>query len=86
MGAAANGSGDDMSISVKYADLMDGLTLGVGYADLNQDASDGITEQNFNCKLQMGNITVGYTDFQADDDAASGTDYDGTHFGVSFAS
>jgi len=82
-GAASNGQGDDVSISVKYADLMDGLTLGVGYADLNQDASDGITEQTLSASYKMGNITIGYTDFQADDDAASGTDYDATHMGVS---
>ena len=83
MGAAANGSGDDLSVNVKYADLVDGLTLSVGYADLNQDATDGITEQTISASYAMGNITFGFMDYQADDDAASGTDYDGRHYGVS---
>ena len=83
MGAAANGSGDDLSVNVKYADLVDGLTLSVGYADLNQDATDGITEQTISASYAMGNITFGVMDYQADDDAASGTDYDGRHYGVS---
>ena len=83
MGAAANGSGDDLAVNVKYADLVDGLTLSVGYADLNQDATDGITEQTISASYAMGNITFGLMDYQADDDAASGTDYDGRHYGVS---
>ena len=83
MGAKANGSGDDLAVNVKYADLVDGLTLSVGYADLNQDATDGITEQTISASYAMGNITFGFMDYQADDDAASGTDYDGRHYGVS---
>jgi outer membrane protein OmpU len=83
-GAAANTSGDDISVNVKYADLIDGLTLSVGLADLNQDATDGINEQTISASYKINNVTIGMMDYQADDDAASGTDYDGRHYGISF--
>jgi len=84
-GAAASTAGDDLSINVKYADLIDGLTLSAGFADLNQDAANGIQETTLSASYAWGGITLGYMDFNADDDAANGTDYDGKHYGISFA-
>ena len=77
--------GSDMALNVKYSDLMDGLTLSYGMSDLNPAQANGTEETSISAKYVIGGITLGYTDFSADDDAASGTDYDGTHYGVSFA-
>ena len=77
--------GSDTSMNIKYADLIDGLTLSAGMSDLNPSQTNGTEEQSLSASYAMGGVTVGYTIYNADDDAASGTDYDGTAFGVSFA-
>jgi len=77
--------GSDTSINVKYSDLIDGLTLSAGRSDLNTSQANGTEETSLSASYAIGGVTLGYTDFSADDDAASGTDYDGTHWGISFA-
>ena len=77
--------GSDTSFNIKYADLIDGLTLSVGRSDLNTSQANGTEEQTISAKYVMGSITLMYADASMDDDAASGTDYDGRHMGISFA-
>ena len=86
MGAAANGTGSEFSMSVTYADILEGLTVGVGFSDINQGIENGgIEEESWSVKYVVGGITMGYTDMSADDQASGGTDYDGIHYGISFA-
>ena len=77
--------GSDTSANVKYAGLIDGLTLSAGMSDLNPSQTNGTEEQSISASYVMGGVTIGYTAYSADDDQASGTDYDGRHMGVSFA-
>lgn len=77
--------GSDTSVNVKYAGLVDGLTLSAGMSDLNPSQAIGTDEQSISASYVMGGVTIGYTAYSADDDQASGTDYDGTHMGISFA-
>ena len=70
---------------MKYADLIDGLTLAAGMSDRNTSAANGTDELSLSASYVVGGATIGYTDYSSDDDTASGTDYDSRHYGVSFA-
>ena len=60
-------------------------TISAGMSDLNPSQANGAGEISLSASYVMGGLTVGVTDYQYDDDAANGTDYDGMHYGVSFA-
>ncbi len=77
--------GSSTAASVKYSDLVDGLTLAVGMSDRNTSSANGTDELSMSASYTVGGATFAYTDYSADDDTASGTDYDATHYGVSFA-
>ena len=77
--------GSDVAVNLKYADLVDGLTISAGMSDLNPSQANGAGEISLSASYVMGGLTVGVTDYQYDDDAANGTDYDAMHYGVSFA-
>ena len=61
------------------------FTISAGMSDLNPSQANGAGEISLSASYVMGGLTVGVTDYQYDDDAANGTDYDGMHYGVSFA-
>ena len=82
--AGATG-GSDHAINLSYSDLMDGLTVSYGMSDLNSAQASGTEESQISAKYSMGGITVGWHDMSADDEAASGTDYDARAWSVSFA-
>ena len=82
---AGTTGGSDTAVNLKYSDLVDGLTLSAGMSDLNTSQASGIEETSLSASYVIGGVTIAYTDFSADDDAASGTDYDGRHYGLSFA-
>ena len=79
------GKGSSTAVSLKYADLIDGLTLAVGMSDKNTASANGTEELNLSASYVVGGATLAYTDYSADDDTASGTDYDSKHYGISFA-
>ena len=64
---------------------MDGLTISYGMSDLNSAQASGTEETQISAKYSMGGITVAWHDMSADDEAASGTDYDARAWSVSFA-
>jgi len=82
---AGQTGGSDTSVNVKYSDLMDGLTISAGMSDLNGSQVNGTSESQISASYAVGGLTIAAHDMQADDDAASGTDYDARTIGVSFA-
>jgi len=84
-GGAHGGGGSETAVSLKYADLIDGLTLAAGVSDKNTASANGTSELSLSASYVIGGATIAYTDYSADDDQASGTDYDAKHYGVSFA-
>ena len=84
-GGPTGAGGSETSVSLKYADLIDGLTLAVGLSDKNTASANGTEELNLSASYVVGGATLAYTDYSADDDTASGTDYDSKHYGISFA-
>ena len=78
--------GTDTAIKVKKADLADGLTIGLSWGDINPAQVDGgSTEITLSASYAIGGLTVGVTDTQIDQDAASSSDIDAMHVGASFA-
>jgi outer membrane protein OmpU len=77
-GAAA---GDETSIGVKYADMVDGLELSFGRMD------DGSVAESdtYGVKYVMGSATIGLQKTKVDYEATGTKDQDATHMGVSVA-
>jgi len=78
--------GTDTAIKLKKADLIDGLTVGLSWGDINpSQMNGGSTEVTLSASYAVGGVTVGVTDTQIDQDAASSSDIDAMHIGASFA-
>ena len=83
--AAGVTGGTQTAVNVKYSDLIDGLTLSYGMSDLNTAQTNGTSESQISASYSVGGVTVAAHDMAADDDAASGTDYDARAYSISFA-
>ena len=96
-GYDVNAAGFDLSVSynpkpgvakaaetgyaVKYAGLMDGLTLSAGYFDDGDEAEN----DTYGIEYTMGNVSAAYQMTKVDYTATTSTDQDATHYGVSVA-
>ena len=96
-GYDVNAAGFDLSVSynpkpgvakaaetgyaVKYAGLMDGLTLSAGYFDDGDEAEN----DTYGIEYTMGNVSAAYQMTKVDYTATGSTDQDAVHYGVSVA-
>jgi outer membrane protein OmpU len=69
------------SLVLQYADLVDGLTIGAGQGEI--DTSED--EESIWVKYVTGGITLGYQRSKNDYAAATTSDEEGDHYGISFA-
>jgi outer membrane protein OmpU len=67
--------------AVKYAGLMDGLTLSAGYFDDGDEAEN----DTYGIEYTMGNVSAAYQMTKVDYTATGSTDEDAVHYGVSVA-
>jgi outer membrane protein OmpU len=71
----------ESSIGIKYSDLMDGLTVGIG----RMDDSDTAENDTLGLTYTMGSMTAGYQITNVDYEAKATADQDATHMGISLA-
>jgi len=69
------------SIVLQYADLIDGLTIGAGTGEITTTED----EESMWAKYVTGAITIGYQRSKNDYAAATTSDEEGDHYGISFA-
>jgi outer membrane protein OmpU len=69
------------SFVLEYADLIEGLTIGAGQGEI--DTSED--EESIWVKYVTGGITLGYQRSKNDYAAATTSDEEGDHYGISFA-
>jgi outer membrane protein OmpU len=77
----AAGAEAETSIGVKYADLMDGLTIGAG----RMDDGDIAESDTLGVSYTAGSITAAYQITKVDYEATGTADQDAVHYGVSIA-
>ena len=77
----AAGAEAETSIGVKYADLMDGLTIGAG----RMDDGDVAESDTLGVSYTAGSITAAYQITKVDYEATGTADQDAVHYGVSVA-
>ena len=77
----AAGAEAETSIGVKYADLMDGLTVGAG----RMDDGDVAESDTVGVSYTAGSITAAYQITKVDYEATGTADQDAVHYGVSIA-
>jgi outer membrane protein OmpU len=77
----AAGAEAETSIGVKYADLMDGLTIGAG----RMDDGDIAESDTLGVSYTAGSITAAYQITKVDYEATGTADQDAVHYGVSVA-
>jgi outer membrane protein OmpU len=77
----AAGKTAETGYAVKYAGLMDGLTLSAGYFDDGDEAEN----DTYGIEYTMGNVSAAYQMTKVDYTATASTDQDATHYGVSVA-
>ena len=77
----AAGAEAETSIGVKYADLMDGLTIGAG----RMDDGDVAESDTLGVSYTAGSITAAYQITKVDYEATGTADQDSVHYGVSVA-
>ena len=77
----AAGAEAETSIGVKYADLMDGLTIGAG----RMDDGDVAESDTVGVSYTAGSITAAYQITKVDYEATGTADQDAVHYGVSVA-
>ena len=77
----AAGAEAETSIGVKYADLMDGLTIGAG----RMDDGDIAESDTLGVSYTNGSITAAYQITKVDYEATGTADQDAVHYGVSVA-
>ena len=80
-GADGATTGNDNSVAVVYAGLMDGLTLGAGMGEYGSTQD----EETMWVKYVVGSITLGYQRSKIDYTAAATGDEQADHLGVSIA-
>ena len=76
-----SGKSAETGYAVKYAGLMDGLTLSAGYFDDGDEAEN----DTYGVEYTMGSVTAAYQMTKVDYTATSSTDQDATHYGISVA-
>ena len=77
----AAGAEAEVSIGVKYSDLMDGLTVGAG----RMDDGDIAESDTLGVSYTAGSITAAYQITKVDYEATGTADQDAQHYGVSVA-
>ena len=77
----AAGKEAETGFAIVYSGLMDGLELSAGYFDDGDEAEN----DTLGVKYTMGALTAAYQMTKVDYSAASSTDQDATHIGVSIA-
>jgi outer membrane protein OmpU len=77
----AAGKEAETGYAVKYAGLMDGLTLSAGYFDDGDEAEN----DTYGIEYTMGNVSAAYQMTKVDYTATGSTDQDAVHYGVSVA-
>jgi outer membrane protein OmpU len=75
------GKAAETGYAVKYAGLMDGLTLSAGYFDDGDEAEN----DTYGIEYTMGNVSAAYQMTKVDYTATGSTDEDAVHYGVSVA-
>ena len=87
--STATGNGTDVSAYTDFGiqispEMVDGLTLGYGMAEMDDTATTTIDMETYFIKYVTGGITVGYQYHEADGSAATKTD-ESTTWGISYA-
>ena len=77
----AAGAEAETSIGVKYADIMDGLTVGAG----RMDDGDVAESDTLGASYTAGSITAAYQITKVDYEATGTADQDAQHYGISVA-